>query len=73
MVLICPSNGVASLGVAVRGLALGLLDKDCGFDFLRCLWVYGCGVRPLMRGVYAAWCLAHSSYRLEGVVGACEP
>ena len=26
MVLVCPPNGVASLGVAVRGLGLGLLD-----------------------------------------------
>ena len=26
VVLVCPPNGVASLGVAVRGLGLGLLD-----------------------------------------------
>ena len=26
VVLICPPNGVAPLGVAVRGLGLGLLD-----------------------------------------------
>ena len=26
MVSVCPPNGVASLGVAVRGLGLGLLD-----------------------------------------------
>ena len=26
MVLVCPPNGVASLGVAVRGFGLGLLD-----------------------------------------------
>ena len=23
--------------------------------------------------MYAVWCLAYSSYRMEGVVGACEP
>ena len=27
MVLVCPANGIASLGVAVRGLGLGLLDR----------------------------------------------
>ena len=26
VVMICPPNGVASLGVAVRGLGLGMLD-----------------------------------------------
>ena len=26
VVLVCPPNGVASLGVAVQGLGLGLLD-----------------------------------------------
>ena len=46
VVFICPPNGVTSLGVAVRGLGLGLLDGQCGLDVLRCLWVYGCGVRP---------------------------
>ena len=46
VVLICPPNGVAWLGVAMRGLGLGLLDGQCGLDDLRCLWVYGCGVRP---------------------------
>ena len=45
VVLICPPNGVASLVVAVRGLELGLLDGECGLDVLRCLRVYGCGVR----------------------------
>ena len=46
MVLICPPKGVASLGVAVRGLGLGLLDRQRGSKVLRFLWVYGCGVRP---------------------------
>ena len=64
MVLVCPPNGVAPLGVAVRGLGLGLLDGWGVLDVLRCLWVYGCGVRPYSRGVYAVWCLAYSSYRV---------
>ena len=46
VVLVRPPNGVASLGVAVRGLRLGLLDGQCGRDVLRYLWVYGCGVCP---------------------------
>ena len=46
LVLICPSNGVASLGVPVRGLGLGLLDGKRGPDVLCCLWFYGWGVRP---------------------------
>ena len=45
VVLVCPPNGAASLGVAVRGLGLGLLDGEGGLDVLCCLWVYGCGVR----------------------------
>ena len=73
VVLICPPNAVASLGVAVLGLCLGLLDGQRGPDILCCLWVYGCGVRPYSRGVYAVWCLPYSSYRVEGVVGAREP
>ena len=73
MVLICPQNGVASLGVALAGLGLGLPDGQRGPDILRCLWVYGCGVRTKTLGVYAVWCLAYFSRRVEGVVGACEP
>ena len=42
VVLICPANGVASLGVAVRGLGLGLLDGQCRLDVLWCLWAQGC-------------------------------
>ena len=64
MVLICPSNGVASLRVAVWGLGLGLLDGWRGPNVLRCLWVHGCGVRQEPRGVYAVWCLAYSSHRV---------
>ena len=46
VVLVRPPNGVASLGVAMRGLGPGLLDGQCGLDVLRCLWVHGYGVRP---------------------------
>ena len=46
VVLMCPQNYVASLGVAVRGPGLDLLDGQRGPGVLRCLWVYGCGVRP---------------------------
>ena len=46
VVLTCPPNGVASLGVAVRGLGLGLLDPQRGPDVLRCLLVYGCCAHP---------------------------
>ena len=73
VVLICPPNGVASLGVAVWDFGLGLLDGQRSPDAFRCLWVYGCGVRPYPWGLYAVWCLAYSSHRVEGVVGACEP
>ena len=46
VVLVCRPHVVASLGVAARGLGLGLLDGLSGRDGLRCLRVYGCGVRP---------------------------
>ena len=46
VVLVRPPNYVPPLGVAVRGLGLGLLDGQCGLDVLRCLGVHGCGVRP---------------------------
>ena len=39
VVLVCPPNGVASFGVAVRGLGLGLLDGEGGLDVLHCLRV----------------------------------
>ena len=46
VVLICRPNGVAPLGVAVRGLGLSLLDGQRGFEVLSCLLVFGCCVRP---------------------------
>ena len=46
VVLICPLNGVASLGVAVWRLGPGLLDGLRRPDVLRCLWASGRGVCP---------------------------
>ena len=46
VVLTCLPNDVASLGVAVRGLNLGLLAGKSAPDALRCLWAYGRGVCP---------------------------
>ena len=70
MVLVCPPNRVASLGVAVWGLGVRLLDPKGGPAVLRCLWVYGRGVSPLARSVYAVQHLGYPSHRVEGVVGA---
>ena len=70
LVFVCTLNGVALLGAAVWGLCLHLLDGYGGANVLRCLWVYGRGVRPHSRGVYA---VRHHGYRsgwAEGVVGA---
>ena len=46
VVFICPANGVASLGVAVWALGLGLLDGQRCPDVLSCLWASGRGVCP---------------------------
>ena len=46
MVLVCQPNGVASLGDAVWGLGLGMLDGVGGIDVFRCLLVHGRDVCP---------------------------
>ena len=66
VVLVCPPNVVASVGVAVRVLGLGLLDGQCGLDVLRCLWVYWCGVRhnPGVCTPCAAWPTPRTGWRV---------